>query len=516
MNSHPAKNELLSQASSQTSKPKKDFKQTTSLPDLKIAPTEAPPGYPMLDILPSELPPPYTVSDTEPVPKKASPEEKESVSENLPSSISQNAKRQSRFGFLTQNKKRQGLSPQQLVADELGVKADYINEKGVFLRRLNCTIDAIQKQLSHLHNTEYTQISLLTPQNLEKVTELTLESGRTQSEFELHGLTNLKKLTLKYQHNFISHYSNFPKAGILHNTPNLEQLHIERIDIKNFLFELENLKMLKNLSLKMTLSHPLIDYKKLSHLEEVSLIKLGLEQIPQEILSYSHLSCLNLKENKIKEAYINLQQQPLLAELNLSSNELEKFTARTGKSTRLKWLSLRKNKLKEIDVDFINLQELRFIDLNQNKLTQFPNNILCIDNLEKLNLSNNLITTLPHRTQNTSLTELNLYDNRLGKLEPYPFANLPNLESLNIGKNGFWKLPSNLIENLRNLKHLSLELNVIQIISNDVFPPPSNEFRELEINIKQSRDIIIEELAYLFLLRSNTDLMINFKVIEHS
>lgn len=238
---------------------------------------------------------------------------------------------------------------------------------------------------------------------------------------------------------------------------NLSKNQFETIDLESFPHPMPNLL---SLELKEVLALEVVDgaFSSLSNLQALFLSGNKLTQIPKAVLNLGNLRFLDLQNN-----------------------------SPPGESHHIHF-SLRK-------VDFSNMTSLEYLNLGFNSLAHlFNDSFLDLPNLKVLKLNNCSIYHIKEATFNmvTKLRVLDLQNNLMVHDSiPDVFSELINLETLLLGgcnlpyvvsKNG-----TNPFRTLINLRYLSLERNMLKMLSpGDFAPLKSLQFLDLSYNVISS------------------------------
>ena len=122
--------------------------------------------------------------------------------------------------------------------------------------------------------------------------------------------------------------------------------------------------------------------------------------------------------------------------------------------------------------DFQGLRGLQFLDLSENFLRGLPDSIFAdLANLDTLDLRENRLAALPQGVFGalTGLEFLNVADNALTALPDSSFAGLASLNSLFLHENWFTALPDGIFADLTALDTLWLEDNELRALPDGVF-----------------------------------------------
>ena len=223
------------------------------------------------------------------------------------------------------------------------------------------------------------------------------------------------------------------------------------------------------------------DREEIENLKELDLSDCGLESLPDEFANLQSHEKLYLWSNKFKEFPKAICKLKNLKELDLSDYGLETLPDEFANLQSLKKLNLSKNYFKEFPKALCGLKNLKELDLSDYGLETLPDEFANLQNLEKLDLKDNEFKEFPKAIcKLTNLKELDLsgyvysykdidydddYDEQLidkhidccclEEAPPDEFANLQNLEKLNLSGNNFYEYPK-VIDKLNNLKELNL------------------------------------------------------------
>ncbi|XP_035218752.1 follicle-stimulating hormone receptor-like, partial [Stegodyphus dumicola] len=168
------------------------------------------------------------------------------------------------------------------------------------------------------------------------------------------------------------------------------------------------------------------------------------------------LKVLEINGNQLLELPLALSSLPNLKELTLSEIQLlEDFPDIAGTSS-LEHLRIDRAKLSYVPADLcITTPSLRSFDLSYNAIESIDENLFVDQgNLIDLFLSHNLISRILKNSflGLSSLQVLDLESNEIEDIHPDAFVHFKDLRDLNLGANSFPKLPTQGLENLRQLK----------------------------------------------------------------
>ncbi|KAF7809994.1 plant intracellular Ras-group-related LRR protein 5-like [Senna tora] len=188
-----------------------------------------------------------------------------------------------------------------------------------------------------------------------------------------------------------------------------------------------------------------------------------MEWLPVSIGKLSHITELDLSENRIMALPSTIEDLKALTKLDLHSNQLINLPHCFGELINLTDLDLHANRLKSLPPSFGNLENLIDLDLSSNEFTQLPDTIGSLSSLKRLIVETNELEELPYTIGNClSLSELRLDFNQLKAL-PEAIGKLECLEILTLHYNRIKGLPTTM-GNLCNLKELDVSFNELEFV----------------------------------------------------
>ena len=201
------------------------------------------------------------------------------------------------------------------------------------------------------------------------------------------------------------------------------------------------------------------------------------------------------------------------AELSLARLGLSSIPEQIGDLTALTTLNLGGNELTTLPEQIGNLTALTFLNLSHNQLTTLPEQIGNLTALTSLHLSDNQLTTLPERIGNlTALTSLDLFNNRLTTL-PEQIGDLTDLIILNLNTNRLTELPER-IGDLTALRHLYVGGdNQLTSLPNSIFTKPART-SEIVIRADSNRFLAAEALRLNTLAQQNPLVRLGISIHE--
>eukprot|EP00960_Hanusia_phi_P048802 759179-Hanusia_phi.AAC.2 len=205
---------------------------------------------------------------------------------------------------------------------------------------------------------------------------------------------------------------------------------------------------------------------------ELDLTNLGLEALPEEILTEKHeadgkevrlvelVSVLKLSGNRLLELSDELCSFRTLTFLALDSNKLEGSLPQVvSQLTSLTRLSFQSNEIEQFP-DISNMCQLKGIKANDNALKSLPSSIRLLTALEMLDISFNQILLLPDEICHCkSLKVLRASGNML-KTIPKQIDTLKSLEDLRLDSNPLIRIPVSLA--LWPLNSITYDISFLQ------------------------------------------------------
>ena len=360
-----------------------------------------------------------------------------------------------------------------------------------------------------LHNCEklyvqYNELTTIEPgvfQNMGRLAYLNLEHNNlAQLSIDLFkGANQLNELHLAHNHIMdIEAYafSSLPSLRLLSLDNN--QIYVLRKNV----FNRNDLKAKDNLPI-----------------EQLTLSNVMIEELEMDAFtSLKQLRSLDLSENNLNLANLNLTNLDELIELNLKANNLTVSMDELCKIRRLEQLDASNTHFnsKLLNNVLACLPNLKRLSLNENELEQFElvdqtnqTTISDYKTLELLNLERNTLTTVPSASTmrrflnlkqlslagngikqvfknelqfNGELKLLNLSSNGLSVLDALCFENLSSLSVLDLSNNVMRSLPIGIFTGLTSLEELLLNGNWFQTIPNSLLATRLPNLRALSFN----------------------------------
>ncbi|MHA1611026.1 MAG: leucine-rich repeat domain-containing protein [Promethearchaeota archaeon] len=185
-------------------------------------------------------------------------------------------------------------------------------------------------------------------------------------------------------------------------------------------------------------------FLELPNLRRLIINHTNLSMPPESITSLSHLTELDLKNNRLLSVSPSLGNLNSLTFLDLSNNSLRKIPKELEMLTNLKYIDIRHNSFDSVDSLPREIIFLLARIQSQNRLNN-AGEIVSL-NLTSLGLRNidKILEYIPH------IINLNLGDNKISRV-PASISICENLEDLCLIKNKIKSLPDS-IKNLTNLK----------------------------------------------------------------
>ncbi len=183
------------------------------------------------------------------------------------------------------------------------------------------------------------------------------------------------------------------------------------------------------------------------NLEVLTLKKLGITKLPENIGNLQHLERLDLTGNALTALPENFSKLTNLGVLSLNDNNLTDIHP-IERLTNLEVLLLAKNQLASLPRSIGNLSNLRELICKKNKLTQVPEELSKCSEMQILDFGQNNLLAWPKAVNTLSkLTTLYFDQNENLTLLPDDFGALKDsLEYLNVGNCGLVQFPPSLYE----------------------------------------------------------------------
>ena len=192
-----------------------------------------------------------------------------------------------------------------------------------------------------------------------------------------------------------------------------------------------------------------------------------LETIPPTITQLVSLKKLQLAQNSLT-CIPSFKDMPALSLLSLSHNQLGALFASIADSTAF-WppsltdMQLDDNHIFSLPDNFANLSSLTALSVRNNNIVTLPPSFFTLTALQHLVMAGNQIQELRIDGGLSSLTSLDLADNKITRLS----LNLPSLRNLYIQDNQISTLGPE-IASLPSLEFFSAQNNMIEIIASDI------------------------------------------------
>lgn len=169
-------------------------------------------------------------------------------------------------------------------------------------------------------------------------------------------------------------------------------------------FEKEALDTIKELTLEQALKiDPLKVYK-------LSLKKMKLNELPEEIYNFKNLQTLDASRNKLIYFPRKISVFPYLQELNFSNNKIPSIPEELGLLTELKTLILNQNELTSLPSEISNLKKLTFLDVWGNDIGFLPAEIeLLSGSLKEIDMRVILMSPEEHKKIKELLPETKIH-----------------------------------------------------------------------------------------------------------
>lgn len=131
---------------------------------------------------------------------------------------------------------------------------------------------------------------------------------------------------------------------------------------------------------------------------KLSIKKMKLTELPNEIYAFKNLQALDASGNKLKTFPTKINEFKYLQELDLSNNKIEIITKELGELTELRKFEAGQNEIVSIPSEIKHLKKLKFINLWGNNIGSLPKEISELENtLEFLDLRVILMSNDEHK-----------------------------------------------------------------------------------------------------------------------
>ncbi|KAJ9051252.1 cysteinyl-tRNA synthetase [Entomophthora muscae] len=240
----------------------------------------------------------------------------------------------------------------------------------------------------------------------------------------------------------------------------------------------------------------------LGDLDHLTLCNNQIRSIPDDYAILCRLTALDLSNNCLEVFPLPVCNMPQLRHLNLSYNQLRDIPSLFGELSSLETLVLVNNQLQgELPACFENLTGLTTLDVRKNQLTGISV-VNSMPNLEVLRCDQNLLSSAAFGTNHflrltlsrtplvefsaqflPNLTELNLADCSIQKLDDSVFEKTPNLVALKLSNNQLGSLPKLSPSHLSRLEVFQCANNRLEVLPEELFSMP----RLLQIDIHNNR-----------------------------
>lgn len=196
------------------------------------------------------------------------------------------------------------------------------------------------------------------------------------------------------------------------------------------LTDLPNLKTIKDLG-------------SLDHLQSLTIVNTGLEEISAEIGKCIQLHSLSIVDGKIKSLPAAVASLEKLDVLNLRGNQIERFDTSLTGLKELKDVNLSNNPLTTIGNEIFSAEQpLRHLDFSDTQISTLPAAIGQISGMRDINLTNCRFTSVPAAiTGNANLCTVWLSGNPM-TVAPADFAGMTKLEGLFLSGISFTTAPA--------------------------------------------------------------------------
>ena len=259
-------------------------------------------------------------------------------------------------------------------------------------------------------------------------------------------------------------------------------------ELKNYLKtritdqDLEGTNMNKNDLYDVNLNdkEPLVSFinNKTLMMNNKKITELPIEEF-QNSIQKNTLDKIDFSQNQIENIFsfqyiLNLIQS--LSDLNLSQNLIDKFPISILSLPNLKILNISKNRIYKFPYDDLtstNISDLKcslvFLDASFNRFDKIPDVTGFFTSLSTLNLSNNKIRSIDNilNMKFSNLDTFNVSDNQIGGIPNKIYKSIPNVKTILFANNNLRDIPSDICL-LNNVNFVNFYGNPIKRIRNEV------------------------------------------------
>ena len=259
-------------------------------------------------------------------------------------------------------------------------------------------------------------------------------------------------------------------------------------ELKNYLKtritdqDLEGTNMNKNDLYDVNLNdkEPLVSFinNKTLMMNNKKITELPIEEF-QNSIQKNTLDKIDFSQNQIENIFsfqyiLNLIQS--LSDLNLSQNLIDKFPISILSLPNLKILNISKNRIYKFSYDDLtstNISDLKcslvFLDASFNRFDKIPDVTGFFTSLSTLNLSNNKIRSIDNilNMKFSNLDTFNVSDNQIGGIPNKIYKSIPNVKTILFANNNLRDIPSDICL-LNNVNSVNFYGNPIKRIRNEV------------------------------------------------
>ncbi|KAK6617632.1 hypothetical protein RUM44_005220 [Polyplax serrata] len=215
----------------------------------------------------------------------------------------------------------------------------------------------------------------------------------------------------------------------------------------------------------------------MSKLREIRLSVNSISRLNSDVFTGAdNLEILDLSQNYFTEyPYVTLNGLYRLKYLNLSSNLIKSVSnSNLGELNNLEMLDLSRNNINSIQPGtFLGLKKLRHLDMSVNSLRTIEDDAFeGLDNLEQLSLNDNNILLIPASALGRlpRLVYLDISYNRISALSRDILQSTAGeLVYFNLARNVIREIPEGTFQDLKNLKILNLNGNLLSKVNGHTF-----------------------------------------------
>ena len=190
----------------------------------------------------------------------------------------------------------------------------------------------------------------------------------------------------------------------------LKELDVRRNQLSSLPSEIGSIKTLKYLYIhRNQLTNLPIGIGNLDSLLEINLEKNQITSLPEDFVNLRSLEELDIDKNLLTSLPDDIGNLTKLKYLFAEENQLTSLPSSFANLSNLVFVYMAGNEINSLPSNIGNLSSLRDFDLSYNQLRNFPSKIAGLISLEYLDLTQNQVSTLPNFTNQSDISQIELY-----------------------------------------------------------------------------------------------------------